>query len=75
MFLKRHEIIREDITGIALLSLSRVNVLCLTKGFPKPTRRDGRRTIYDARAIMKYFTDRVDGRTIEGRKRKHRHRK
>jgi hypothetical protein len=74
MLLKRHEIIREDITEIAGLSLSRVNILCATRGFPKPTRRDGSRTIYDARVIKKYFANRIDGRTLEGRARKARRR-
>ena len=76
MMLRKYEILREDVADIAGLSLARINVLCATvRGFPKPTRRDGSRTIYDARQIRRYFETRIDGRTIEGRARKTRRRK
>ncbi|MBN9004561.1 MAG: hypothetical protein J0H40_04020 [Rhizobiales bacterium] len=73
--MKRYEGLIEDVADFSGLSMSRIYVLTSTnRNFPRP-RRDGIRSVYDMRAVKRYFKTRVDGRTVEGRAKAKRRRK
>lgn len=65
-------IVIEDIADIAGVKPLSAYWNARQPGFPKPIGKFLGRTIWDRRAVEKYFRNRVDGRTPEGRKRKRR---